>query len=341
MKRLASAAIVTAALLATPALAQPQKVAPEKSKVTLAVGGRTAMVYLALTIAWHKGFFRDEGIDFSFFDVQGGTRALQAMIGGSVDIGTGVYQHMLSLQAKKQYGACFALLTHNIGVALMVPREKAAQIKSYRDLKGLKIGVTSPGSGSHQFVTHLMASVGMTQDDFAAIGVGTAGVAVAAMKSGRIDALSMNEPSITLLGDSVSIIAESITNKGAEKNFGGPVPSLCVYAPEKFIKENPKTVQALANAITRANHLIATASLDEIAASVPPEDLQGDRDLFLRAFQNTREMYSPDGVIMPGSPERALKMVEGFDEEVRNTKIDLPRTYDNTFVERANKRLQN
>jgi ABC-type nitrate/sulfonate/bicarbonate transport system substrate-binding protein len=69
MKRLASAAIVTAALLATPALAQPQKVVPEKSKVTLAVGGRTAMVYLALTIAWHKGFFRDEGIDFSFFDV--------------------------------------------------------------------------------------------------------------------------------------------------------------------------------------------------------------------------------------------------------------------------------
>src|ERR1700704_439590 len=51
MKRLASAAIVTAALLATPALAQPRKVVPEKSKVTLAVGGRTAMVYLALTIA--------------------------------------------------------------------------------------------------------------------------------------------------------------------------------------------------------------------------------------------------------------------------------------------------
>ncbi|MBF9233662.1 ABC transporter substrate-binding protein [Microvirga alba] len=331
--------VLTALLFTIPAEAQ-EKPKPEKSKVTLGVGGRSTLPYLPFSIAAQRGFFKDEGVEVEFFDVAGGTRALQAMIGGSVDVGAGGYQHTISLQPKGQYASCFVLITHNIGVALVMPKEKAAAVKSPRDLKGLSIGVTSVGSGSHQFVNHLLGTVGMSNADISAIGVGAGPVAVAAMTGGKVDALSMGEPVIATLGDSVSVVAESFTNKSAQELFGGHVPIICGYAPESFIKENPKTIQALTNAIVRALKWMSTASAAEIADSVPPEDLQGDRDLYIRAVQNTREMYSPDGYVKDGSPDRVLKMLSAFDDAVRDAKIDFSRTYTNKFVQGAHERAE-
>ena len=59
---------------------------PEKSKVTIAVGGKNLFYYLPLTIAERRGFFKDEGLNAEIVDFPGGARALQAMVGGSADI---------------------------------------------------------------------------------------------------------------------------------------------------------------------------------------------------------------------------------------------------------------
>jgi hypothetical protein len=52
--------------------------------------------------------------------------------------------------------------------------------RSPRDLKGMKIGVTVPGSSTNIFVNHLLASAGLSPDDASIIGVGTGPTAVAA-----------------------------------------------------------------------------------------------------------------------------------------------------------------
>ena len=56
---------------------------PEKSKVVLAVGGKSALYYLSLTIAERKGFFKEAGLDVEINDFQGGAKSLQALMGGS------------------------------------------------------------------------------------------------------------------------------------------------------------------------------------------------------------------------------------------------------------------
>ena len=50
------------ALVAAPYVARAQTGKPEKSKVVLAVGGKSAIYYLSLTIAEKKGFFKDAGL---------------------------------------------------------------------------------------------------------------------------------------------------------------------------------------------------------------------------------------------------------------------------------------
>jgi ABC-type nitrate/sulfonate/bicarbonate transport system substrate-binding protein len=90
------------------------------------------------------------------------------------------------------------------------------------------------------------------------IGVGAGNGAVAAMRSGQIDAISNLDPVITLLqrsGD-LKIISDTRVLAEAEKVFGGPMPAACLYAPQAFIDKNPNTVQALANAIVRADKWI-------------------------------------------------------------------------------------
>lgn len=47
------------------------------------------------------------------------------------------------------------------------------------------------------------------------------------------------------------------------------MPAGCLYAPVSFVEKNPKTVQALTNAIVRADDWLAKATPEEVAKVVP------------------------------------------------------------------------
>jgi NitT/TauT family transport system substrate-binding protein len=71
----------------------------EKPKVALAVGGKTLVAYLPLTIAEYRGYFAKEGLQVEISDFQGGGKALEALVGGSADFVCGAYEHTLYMAA--------------------------------------------------------------------------------------------------------------------------------------------------------------------------------------------------------------------------------------------------
>src|SRR5664279_6560559 len=97
----------SAAALALPAIAWSQAV--EKPKLTIAVGGKTLLYYLPLTIAETQGYFKAEGLDVTIADFAGGSRALQALIGGSADVTSGAFEHTINMQVKGQRLRAFVL----------------------------------------------------------------------------------------------------------------------------------------------------------------------------------------------------------------------------------------
>ena len=137
----------------------------EKPKLTIGVGGKTLFYYLPLTIAERKGYFKDEGLDVEILDFPGGAQALQALVGGSVDIVSGAYEHTITQQAKGQNIEALVLQGKYAGIVLGMTKEKAAAYKSPADLKGMKIGVTAPGSSTNMFVNILLAKDGLKPDD--------------------------------------------------------------------------------------------------------------------------------------------------------------------------------
>jgi len=195
----------------------------EKKQVTLGVGGKAALYYLPLTICDRLGYFREQGLDVTINDFRGGAQSLQALVGGSVDVVTGAYEHTIRMQAKGQDVRAVIELGRFPGIVLGVRKDRAASYKSAANLKGAKIGVTAPGSSTNFFVMYLMAKAGLKPTDASYIGVGASASAVAAMKKGDIDALSNIDPMMTKLeqdGD-IKVVADSRTEEGTRAIFGG------------------------------------------------------------------------------------------------------------------------
>jgi NitT/TauT family transport system substrate-binding protein len=311
----------------------------EKRDVHIAVGGKAAFYYLPLTVAEQLGYFKDEGLNVTISDFKGGSAALRAVVGGSADVVSGAYEHTINLQSKKQYFQAFALQGRLPQIVLGVATSKLANFHSYKDLKGMKIGVTAPGSSTHNLVKQLLTKAGLDPDTSVSIvGVGTGATAVAAIKSGEIDAISNVDPVMTKLEreGAIKIVADTRTLKGTEEIWGAPLPAGCLYAPLEFVQKNPNTVQALTNAIVRADKWISKASATDVIKIVPEAYLLGDRALYMFTYDNVKEAISPDGVISDAGAKATLAALRNFVPSVKSAKIDLSKTYTNEFATKAN-----
>lgn len=314
----------------------------EKTKISLAVGGKAAFYYLPLTITEQLGFFKAEGLDVEISDFAGGARALQAVVGGSADVCSGAFEHTINLQAKNQYFQAFVLQGRAPQIAVGVSTKNMAGYRTIADLRGKKIGVSAPGSSTNMVANLVLSRGGLKAGDVSFIGVGVAAGALTAMRSGQIDAISNTDPVMTMLeqkGD-VNIISDTRTLKGTLDVFGGPMPAACLYAPLEFIQKYPNTTQALANAIVRSLKWLQTAGPGDIIRTVPEAYLLGDRALYLASFDKVREAISPDGVVMADGPKTALDAIASFDLGVKADKINLAKTFTNDFARRAKEKFK-
>lgn len=313
--------------------------APEKKEVHIAVGGKAAFYYLPLTIAEQLGYFKAEGLEVKISDFAGGAAALRAVVGGSADVVSGAYEHTISLQGKKQYFQAFVLQGRLPQIALGIATPKAASFNSLKDLKGMKVGVSAPGSSTNNLVKQLLVKAGLDPNkDVAIIGVGTGSGAIAALKSGQIDAISNVDPVMTKLEQdgSIRVVADTRTVKGTQQVWGAPLPAGCLYAPDGFLTKYPNTAQALANAIVRADKWIAQASATDVAKVVPQSYLLGDQALYMFSYDKVKEAISPDGLISEAGAKATLEALRAFDTGVAQAQIELARTYTNQFARRAN-----
>jgi NitT/TauT family transport system substrate-binding protein len=310
----------------------------EKPKVTIAVGGKNLLYYLPLTIAEALGYFKVEGLDVTIADFAGGSQALRAVVGGSADVVSGAFEHTVNMQVKGQRLRAFVLQGRAPQIVLGINPKTMPNFKSVADLKGKKIGVTAPGSSTNVMANFVLAKAGIKPSEVSIIGVGTSSGAVAAVRSGQIDALSNLDPVITLLaraGD-IKIISDTRIVAESDKVFGGPMPAACLYTQQTFIDKNPNTVQALANAIVRADKWIQAAGPADIIKTVPESYLLGDRAVYIDAFLAAKGALSPDGMIPDAGADTARRALASIDPEIEKATIDLKAVYTNDFVKKAN-----
>jgi NitT/TauT family transport system substrate-binding protein len=204
-------------------------------------------------------------------------------------------------------------------------------------LKGLKIGVTSPGSSTHFMAAYMLVRNGLKADDASFVGTGTTSTAVAAARRAEIDAIVSSDPMMTMMetDDLVKVVADTRTADGTKAVYGGPYPGGVIYAAPGYIEKNPQAVQKVVDAFVHSLKWIAGHSAEDIAKLMPEEYALGNLPIYVKALAVSKAMYSPDGHFEPGAVGTAYAVLKQFDPAVAAASFDLSKTYDDRFVKKA------
>src|SRR5437773_9179924 len=296
---------------------RPAARATEKTAIRMAVGGQTQFIYLPLTLADQLGYFKDEGLSVTISDRRGGSEALAAMMGGSVDMVTGFYEHTIRARAQGKHLVMVALFDRYPGLVLMVGKSHFNEVRSIKDLVGKPVGVTAPGSSTDQLVKYILRQNNL---DPQSIPVVTGGIAtmLAALEQDRVWAGVTVDPLASKLDrDGIArVLYDTRTEKGTLDIFGGPWPAGGFYATAEFIQEHPRVVQSMVNAGIRALRYLKGHSAEEVAAAMPESFWAGDRNQYIASLRSNVGMYSPDGLMPPDGPPNVLKTLSLVDEKV-------------------------
>ncbi|WP_416968912.1 ABC transporter substrate-binding protein [Streptomyces sp. 4F14] len=306
--------------------------------VRIGVGGQPLLVYLPTTLAERLGYYRDEGVSVKLEDLQSGSKALQAFQGGSVDVVSGYYDHTIQMQAKKKDDVAFVNMLRYPSLVLAVSPKASRKIDSVADLKGAKVGVTAPGSSTDFFLKHLLTGAGLKDDAASAVTIGGGASAVAAMERGQVDAAVMVDPSVSQLqkragADKVKLLTDTRTEQGVQEDYGvSTYPAAVLYSSRDWIEGHEKQTRALAAAIVKALKFIDGHSAQEIAAKMPAQYAGDDPAVYIASIQNAKAAYAKDGAIQPDGADAVYKVLARFVPGVSDAKIDLSRTYTNTYL---------
>lgn len=329
-------AAISAALVLSSGMALAQ------SKVTLAVGGGSCLCYLPTMLAQALGEYEKAGINVEVVDFKGGSESLKAVIGGSADVVSGYFDHCVNLAAKGQHLQAFVVYDRFPGFALVVSPKHSSEINSIKDLAGKKVGVSAPGSSTDFFLKYMLSKNSVDPNSVGVIGVGLGATAVAAMEQGTVDAAIMLDPAVTILqghDKNLKILSDTRSQKDTLAVFGGEYPGGALYTKADWIAAHPKEVQGMTNAIVSTLKWIHSHTPEEIADKMPPNLVGKDKALYVAALKNTLGMYSESGRMDPKGASAVLAVFSQSSPDVAKANIDLSKTYTNTFVDTANKKM--
>lgn len=306
-----------------------------QTRVRLALP-KNPVFYLPAYLARELGYFVEEGLNVEIQDLPGGSKNVQAMLGGSADIIGAVYEHTLWLAAEGRATRCFALFINRPGLMLVVAPPARSSVKTIADLRGRNVGVATPGSQSHFFVNYLLERNGVPSAAISAVGIGMGAAAVAAIERGKIDAAAITGSAIAVLQrrhPDLSILANGCTAEGVKELFGlDSYPTHGLLAPDAWLKQNPETARKLVKAVQRANRWVREHSPEQILEKLPSEYRMEDAAADIDAIRMTLPMLSTDGQITRESAEAVRKVLSSSIEKVRTSNFDISSTYTNEFV---------
>ncbi|HEV2781071.1 MAG TPA: ABC transporter substrate-binding protein [Actinophytocola sp.] len=274
----------------------------------------------ALYVARDDGLFAKEGLTVEIVQVESGNDSIAGLASGDAQFADVGFEDLVEM---REQGDDSIVIVHDIldrvTLTLVMRKEIAASkgvteqsplADRLRALRGLKIGITSPGAPTDTYMRYYLRSVGLNPDrDVEIIPVGGASSLLAALKNGQIDAYHLSPPTPYV---------------AAEQGFGtvlidgpkGGVPDLDNFAytawatPRQWADANPDKVSAFSRALNAATAKVKSdpeAVVDQIL-----DDLGSDqRAAIQRTVTGMSSALSDNGCLDAATVTRTLdKMFE-------------------------------
>ena len=256
-------------------------------KIRFALPGNS-MGYLPLFVAFHRGFFKDEGIDIEFPRLIP-AMAQNALLSGDVQY-HGLADSALRLAAK---GAPLKAIFYGADRPMyyLVGQK---EIRSVADLKGKKIGVSQFGGTSDLAARLVLKNFSVEPErDALIIQIGSEGTRIAALRVGSVAAIIVPVPAVVVLkrdgfnelsfvGDVVEFASSGYaTTDQRIKEHPQEVKRVvrALYRGLRFAKENAEGTVAVIEKEWKVEPAIAKESYVAIVKALNDDGIIGERQL--------------------------------------------------------------
>lgn len=305
--------------------------APREIRIALT---RDAITWLPVHLAQSLGYIEQEGLMLAVSDVAGMSRGAEALLGGSVEVAGGNLLMALQLNAEGRAVQSFVMFSERPNAAIVATPQ--SKIRTVADLKGRRVGISSPGSPTQLLLNYVLVSHGLSPDDITTVSVGAGATSIAALEHERVEAASLVGSAITTIEKrypGLTVLADLRTPEGALAVFGSPTfPSSSLLAEAQWLKTNAETAHRLVRAIKKAMVWIREHSAEEALAQLPEAVRMADADADVESIRFTQRALSEDGVLPVDGPELARKVLAASNDKVRTAAFDLSATYTNEFA---------
>ncbi|MBA6440330.1 ABC transporter substrate-binding protein [Streptomyces sp. GMR22] len=335
-----SAAAVAAALALTTLTAcggDSSASGGEDGKVKIMVGGLDKVIYMPAMLTQRLGYFKAEGLKVQLLTEPAGVQATTSLVAGDVQGVVGFYDHTLDLQVKGKQVQSVVQLAQAPGEVEVVSNKAAGELKSPKDFKGKKLGVTGLGSSTDFLTKYLAVDSGVQTSEFTPVAVGAGQTFISALKQGSIQGGMTTDPTVAQIVEQKigKVLIDMRTPEGSKQALGGLYPSSSLYMNADWVNGHKETVQKLANAFVKTLKWMSTHSAEDIAAKMPSDYAQGGAKLYAEAIKSTLPMFTKDGVMPADGPATVERVLKAFNPNLKNATVDLKKTYTTEFVKKA------
>ncbi len=320
---------VALALAFAPAATQPSL---KKIRVTQAVASFT---FLPADYARVKGYFAAEGLDVQQIATRGGGPDLAALLSGDVEFNFGVGPYQIgAAQADRPIVNVLNMLSRNlIGVVISKAAAEKSGVKPdaplaerARALKGLRLGMTQPGSLTHRQVEHLMRIGGLREGEVEIVALGAPSSLVSSFDQNRIDGYAISTPHDRLMVQRGKAVMWVDNANGDDPSIDPFVMSGLVVAP-KTLADDPETVHRMVRALRKAMDDIRAKPTAEVAQAIRQIYEKVDPDTLDAAVEATKKAINPTGRVSKQMWVNTLKL-DGRDVDPDK----LVATFDDRFL---------
>jgi NitT/TauT family transport system substrate-binding protein len=303
-RSLVAGALATALSLA---VAAPPAGAAEKIKLSTF---QANLCCFTVYVAKGLGLFDKHGVDVEL--VYGtGIQAANIMISGSAEVGAFAVEHGVAVSAKGQDLKLLVLNEQLPPLSLIVrndvptPNADKPYPQMVRDLKGLKIGISSAGASTDTTLQYLLREAGLDpKKDVTIIPVGDPNTMLAALKNGVIDGAMAVEPTqtIALHGIKIAKMMVDVEAGGAplfkEYAYNG------MWVRSAFLKDKPQVARGIVDAVVEAEQAINDPARIDDVMKVGTTYIKGMEPELLRGYL---ERYR--AIFRPVATEKAIENV--------------------------------
>jgi NitT/TauT family transport system substrate-binding protein len=191
----------------------------------------------------HLGYFKAEGLDVTIQNSQTGMISAQVLQSHNAQIGTTAAAAIMSVREQHGDLISFFNLKRNAGTFLVVLKD--SPIHKLEDLKGKTVGAPSFGAGGGLGLKQNLSAIGITPDQYTAIATGAGPAAVAALKTGKIDALVMWDAMLAA-AENTGLQLRTVNIPLEDGQVGTTLATTASFA-----KSNPKMLAGYCRAMTK------------------------------------------------------------------------------------------